>query len=307
MADSNLLRPIPNISRGWLATAAVLALGIIGSGYWWVVAAVGLLVIGWAIATYRRRRRLDQPWPWPSDFQMAVENLARSINPTPPRILPEDPKAADCAKVVTTKEDLDRLLADKQSLWPWAVLTSVLVQRRNAVLPRLRDCASGYQPRPGKQVTGSEFSGIARQTMDDIVEQLTQLQGFMLSPAFTGFLADTSDGRDIEPSAVLQIADRFMDSHENLLNLAERCLQTRVQPELTVFVQDLSAGALCPLIGYDNFINRMCQMVAEGRDSLPYVDGHNIDLGEANLVIGMPDGLSARIRAQISRHAGLSN
>ena len=106
MADSNLLRPIPHISRGWLATAAVLALGIIGSGYWWVVAAVGLLVIGWAIATYRRRRRLDQPWPWPSDFQMAVENLARPINPTPPRILPEDPKAADCAKVVTTKEDI---------------------------------------------------------------------------------------------------------------------------------------------------------------------------------------------------------
>ena len=259
--------------------------------------------VSWTIRMSRQPPvDLNQPWPWPPEFRSAVENLARVFGPRPKRLLPPDPKAASFAQVVSTKADLDRLLADKPPLWAWAAFASSLLQQRNSVVPRLRNCASGYQPRPGTPLSGHTYAGLARQTMLGIGEQLGHLTTFMLSPAFTALTADASGGNPVDPNAIPHMSSRLMEYHGNFISLAERCLQTPAEPEASVLVQDTWAAALCPLIGYDQFIVTLCHRVAEARELLAYSQG-DISVDNADLIITLPRGLKEQVNAQINRFA----
>ena len=233
---------------------------------------------------------LNQPWPWSPEFRAAVENLSRIFGPRPKRLLPPDPKAASIAQVVSTKDELDRMLADKPHMWAWAVFASSLLQQRNATVPRLRNCASGYHPQPGAPLSGQAYADLARQTMNAIAEQLGHLKAFMLSPAFTAVTQDASTERPDDPNAIRHVTSRLMAYHGNFLTLAERCLHTPVQPGATLLVQDMWAVALCPLIGYDQFIITLCHRVAEARELLPYSYRGDISVDNADLVITLPRG-----------------
>jgi len=245
---------------------------------------------------------LNQPWPWPPEFRVAVENLSRLFGPRPRSLLPPDPKAASIAQVVSTEKELDRLVADKLQHWAWAVFASSLLQRRNSVVPRLRDCASGYQPRPGMQLSGHNYASLARQTMHEISEQLGCVKSFMLSPAFTAVVNDASTGRAVDHDAILHTTNRLMEYHSNFLSITERCLHTPVDPGANVLVQDTWAVALCPLIGYDQFIVTLCHRVAEARELLAYSQGRDISVDDANLIITLPKGLKEHINGQINRY-----
>ena len=245
---------------------------------------------------------LSQPWPWPPQFRDAVENLSRLFGPRPKRLLPPDPKAAPIAQVVSTKEELDHLLANKPQHWAWAALASSLLQQRNSAVPRLRNCASGYQPAPGTQLSGHAYASLARQTMQGISEHLGNLKRFMLSPAFTAVVNDASTGRPLDPGAILHVTNRLMQYHSNFLTMAERCLGTPVDPVATVLVQDTWSVTLCPLIGYDQFIVTLCHRVAEARELLAYSQGNDISVDDANLVITLPQGLQEHINGQINRY-----
>lgn len=228
--------------------------------------------------------------------------MARPIDPTPKRLLPPDGKASVIAHVATTKEALSRLIGDKPPAWPWAVFTSVLVQRRNAVQGRLRTVASGYQPRPGiPPLSGQAYSRTAYQAMTAIADLVAQTEQFMLSPACKGAFGANESSAD--PDAIVAIANRLMDYHEAFLTQAESCLQTPVQTEALVSVHDMGAFTLCPLVGYEQFIPTMCARIGEAQDLLPYTDGDTVvALGEVNLVITLPDGLTERIVAHIKRY-----
>ena len=207
------------------------------------------------------------------------------------------------AAVATTKEGLSRLIADKPPAWPWAVFTSVLVQRRNAVKNRLRAVVSGYQPRAGLlPVSGKAYSATAYQAMTTIGDIVRQMEQFMLSPAFKGAFGGGTGDDDADSDAIVGVAKRLMDYHDALLVQAETCLQTPVQSEALVFVQDTGAFTLCPLVGYQQFITTMCARIGEAQDLLPYTSGGDvIGLDDVHLAITLPDGLMDRITSHIKR------
>ena len=94
-----------------------------------------------------------------------------------------------------------------------------------------------------------------------------------------------------------------MDYHGSFLGIAESCLQTPVDAGVTVLLKDTSALALCPLVGYDQFIVTLCHRVAEVRELLPYAHGREIEFGEAKLNLAFPRGLEESVRSQIARCA----
>ena len=290
--------------RNSLIAGGFLLLGGIGSHAWFPVL-LGLgLILGAAWLIYRAgltRKAIMQPWPWPQDFRTAAEALARPIDPTPKRILPPDEKTKLVAAVATTSEALARLIADKPAAWPWALFTSVLVQRRNAVTDRLRMVASGYQPNPGDlPLDGRAYCTVAHHAMSTVSDLVEQLNGFMLSPAFKGAFGDVDKESTADAAAISAIANRLMDYHEGFLLQAQACLQTPVTSDVMVFVADMGAFALCPLIGYDQFIATMCQRIGEAQDLLPYSDD-TVWLDDANLKMTMPDGLMEAITPQFAR------
>jgi hypothetical protein len=262
-----------------------------------------------ALNAARRTIGSDKPWPWPADFRSLAEGLARPLDPTPKRLIPPDDKAAMIAQVATTKEALSRLIADKPPAWPWAVFTSVLVQRRNAVGDRLRRCASGYQPRTGTSpLSGLAYTQTAIGAMNGVADLVTQTEQFMLSPAFKGAFgdsgADTSADADADADAdaIVAIGNRLMDYHEAFLTQAETCLQTPVTSEVLPFVQDMGAFTLCPVLAFEQFIPTMCARVAEAQELLPYTRGDQvIALDDATLVMALPDGLTDSITAHTRR------
>lgn len=301
VSGSNRLQQLPGLARVSLIAGIVLLLVALVAGSWWLglVGVFALGVFGWAVYSVRQPQDLE-PWVWPSDFRAAAEEMARRIDPTPKRVLPPDPKGPELAEVASTAEGLEHLLAEKPPLWRWAVFTSVLLQRRNAVQPRLRNCASGYQPGPGLPLDGQRYSGLAYQAMNDIADQVKQMEQFMLSPAFTGAFGTSGDEHDADADSIVHNANRLMDYHEDFLRKAERCLQTPVETVAIVFAQDTGAFAMCPLIGYDQFIITMCNRVAEGQELLPYARG-TVELDPASLTIDLPDGLMEQILEHIKR------
>lgn len=290
-------------ARPSLWIGIVLLVIAVAGGSWplGLVAAAILIAVSWA----RRSAGdgLDKPWAWPPEFRSLAEGMARPIDPTPRRLLPPDEKAAMIAQVATTEEGLQRLMADKPPAWPWALFTSVALQRRNAVLGRLRTVTSGYQPRLGvAPLSGQAYSVAARQAFDVILDTVAQLEQFILSPAFKGAFGDDGDERSADPDAVVGIAHRLMDYHEMFLRQAEICHQTPVASEALTLVRDVGALTLCPLIGYEQFIRTFCDRIGEAQDLLPYTDPDTvIALENVNLSMDIPDGLTERIVAQIKR------
>ena len=287
-----------------IAGLVLFVIGLGGSAWFPALLGVGL-VVGAVIMHYSASQKaaaLDQPWPWPADFRAAAEAMARPIDPTPKRVLPPDEKTRLVSHVATTPEALAQLIADKPAAWPWALFTSVLVQRRNAVSDRLRRVVSGYQPRAGDlPLNGRAYCTVAHHAMSTVSDLVGQLNGFMLSPAFTGAFGDVDKESTADAAAINAIANRLMDYHDGFLLQAEACLQTPVDSDVQVFVADMGAFTLCPLIGYDKFIATMCQRIGEAQDLLPYSDD-TVWLDDANLKIDMPDGLMERIGSHFDRY-----
>ena len=307
MSFGNTLRELPRAAKLALIGGAVLLLTGLGTGSWLIsLAGIGLLIgVAWSVRSQGQATTEPEPWPWPADFRAAAERMARPIDPTPERTLPPLENTKIIAHVALTDHELSRLLTDKPPAWPWAVFTSVLVQRRNAVQTRLRTVASGYQPYPGlPPLDGREYCDTAYQAMNVINDTVTQIEQFLLSPAFTGAFGETGRGAtgEPDPDAILQVAHRLMDYYEVLLVQAESCLQTPVRPEVRVFVQDMGSFTLCPLIGYEHFIPTMCARVGQAQDLLPYTTADTIvALDNATLSMTVPDGLTDRIVAHMNR------
>lgn len=301
MSGFTSLKGLSSRARLGLIFGIVLLVSGLSGGSWFGILAGLALLVGVGTIAYRRTQHPTEPWPLPADFRALAENMARPIDPTPQRLLPPDEKASMIAHVATTGEGLSRLIADKPPAWPWALFASVLVQRRNGVQRRLRACASGYQPRPGAApLSGQAYSRTAYLAMNAIADQVAQLEQFMLSPAFKGAFGPTESSAD--PDAIRAVADRLMDYHEAFLRQAETCLQTPVESEAIVFVQDMGAFALCPLIGYEQFIPTMCARIGDAQDLLPYTDPDTVvALDDVSLTLSLPDGLSERLVKHIKR------
>ena len=292
-----------NAKRSAIIGIVLLALAVAAGSWLLGFIALALLARPALALMATRTTASDQPWSWPEDSRSVAEGMARPLDPTPKRLLPPDDKSAMIAQVATTKEELERLIADKPPAWPWAVFTSVLVQRRNAVGDRLRRCASGYQPRAGlTPLSGRDYSQTAIASMKVVGDLVAQVEQFMLSPAFKGAFGDTGDESSADADAIVAVANGLMDYHGSFLTQAEACLQTPVTSEAMTLVQDVGAFSLIPLLSYERFIRTMCVRIGEAQDLLPYAKADGVvALDEVTLTMELPDGLSDRIVGHIKR------
>ena len=303
MATAHRFRGLSRGALAGLISGLVMLVVAVAGGSWLVGLAGVVVLIGVASQTVTAEPATAdlEPFPLPAELRPLAEALVRPIDPTPKRTLPPGEESLMIAHVATTEKELATLVADKPPAWPWAVFTSVLVLRRNAVLARLRAVASGYQPRPGAfPLNGRGYAAVAYQVMTDLLDLVGQMEQFMHSPAFKGAFGDSESDGDVE--AILGVAHRLMDYHESLLVQAETCLQTAVERDAIVFVQDTGLLALCPLISYQRFIPTMCARIGEAQDLLPHTTADTVvALDNVTLVFDLPEGLTGRIFAHIKR------
>lgn len=308
MSGTAVWRQLNGWAKASLVIGILLLINALSDGRWvQALTAVGLLAAGgWSIYTTTRAMKPEsEPWPWPPRFREQAESMARTVDPTPRRLLPPTEKASLIAKVAGTHEELLALVDDKPNSWPWALFASVLVQRRNSMTERLRRCVSGYQPRAGlAPLSGQAYSQIALRAIRTITDLVGQVDQFMRSPAFTGAFGEVGDESTADAEAISAVAHRLMDYHESFLEQAEKCLQTPVRSEALVFVQDMGAYMLCPLVGYEEFIATMCARIGEAQEVLPYADPKStVWFDDVTLTMDLPDDLAEHAMAHFKRFA----
>ena len=109
------------------------------------------------------------------------------------------------------------------------------------------------------------------------------------------------DEASADAEAIVHVANRLLDYHEALLVEAETCVQTPVESEVYVFVQDTNALVLIPLVAFDELISTLCARIGQAQELLPYANGSTIQLDDVTISPVVPDGLLDRISLQINR------
>ncbi|MFN8227240.1 MAG: hypothetical protein U0R18_11065 [Mycobacterium sp.] len=273
------------------------------SGSWWIpvaiVVLVGALLIGLAASRTKPVEPVElPPWDWPQDYFDAVGRLGRRIDPMPARLLPihDNP---DIAHIASTAADIAELRTDKPQFWQWALFTSVLLQRREKVRDRLRTCSLGYQP-TGDPMRARAYAMLISQLLLDRFELLRQMERFMSSPGFRAAFGYDGDRDDADPDAIVQMANRLMDHHDDLLEQTEVCITLGVETEAVSLAHDAWAYFLHPLVDMDTFMVTLRDRVAQAQELLPYLKG-DIELEPAVLDLDPPDGLLDAVSAQTRR------
>ncbi|CAA0138293.1 Uncharacterised protein [Mycolicibacterium vanbaalenii] len=258
----------------------VLIVGFIIKYIWWVVGAgalVGLFFVGRVVARevqkrrelaekreFELRRRADRQHRWMlSGDPRAIygEQGAAAMRKVAPSPEGDEPVAT----MATTTAELTALERDKPQAWEWALFTSILLQRRAPLLPRLRDSELGFTPGGGIRVhTGSEFARTLMRLIDEMLTSASQLDSFMAAPAFMAPF-HTSDAE-----AIKHVANRVMDYHERLLEISERCRELSVPSQYADVLADCARLLDVPLQSYREFIAELADVI----ESLPQVLEH---------------------------------
>ena len=300
----------------------VLVVGLVVKYFWFIVAAgavVGLVFAGRKLARHlaeqkaaaaREAERLayqaDRQHGWVSRgdtrgvYGPTGAELMRSVSLTPAVDQnAETPDPSLIAKVADTAEDLSMLLADKAPGWRWAAFASVLVQRRAGVQSRLRDCELGFAtPSTIRGYTGAEVARFAADRMDDLSQLVTQVEAFMLAPAFMGVFGERADEGTADADGIVHVANRLMDYHDRFLSLAERCRDYSVPSRYADLLRDCSQLLNIPLLGYKTFITDFVELVDDMPNLMRYGRGA-VDAGTVSLHMEMDDQLLKRITKQI--------
>ena len=304
-------RPTIAVVTGWVLLSIVLAGGMFFGGRAAAVRSQRAL-------TEQRERdrevssRADQQHSWASRGDMRGvygtegAELMRAVAPKPkPAIIPPG-DAIEVATVVHTAAELDVMLTKKPPCWRYASFVSVAVQRRDAVAARVRDARMGFG-RPSGEALRTEFeTGLfftAR--LSELYELISDIDGFMLSPAFQEVFGDPHHENSADADGVVHAANRLMDYHDCLLDLAERSRGAQVPYGCGDLQRDFGALTVLPIDGFSTFIEDFTARVAEMGDVARYATG-DVQLDNVELGVSCDDALLGRISRQLQQlaHAG---
>lgn len=293
-----------------------------------VVLAVGMFFGGRAVAVRSQRAltdqqerdrevisRADQQHSWASRGDMRGvygaqgAELMRTVSTQPvsskPAIIPPG-DAIEVATVVHTAAELTAMLKKKPPCWRYASFVSVAVQRRDAVAPRVRDARMGFA-RPSGEALRTEFeTGLFfTQRLSELHELIGDIDGFMLSPAFQEVFGDPHDESSADADGIVHAANRLMDYHDGLLDLAERSRGVRVRHGCGDLQRDFGVLTVLPIDGFGTFIEDFTARVAEMADVARYATG-DVQLDNVELGVTCDDELLGRISRQLQQlaHAG---
>ena len=311
-----------NSAGGVAVFGLLLIVGVIVKFFWWFVAAavlVGLFYAGRAVRRQIRERkeaaaheaerlayRADRQNQWARRgdsrgvYGPTGAELMRAISPEPSLEVSGDSRQEPTiATLAYTSDELSRLLVNKPPGWRWAAFASVLAQRRAALQSRLRDCELGYTNPTGVRVGGGvEVGRFVTDRMEELSELVTQVEAFMLTPAFNGVFGERGDERTADADGIVHVANRLMDYHERFLTLAERCRDFRVSTKYAGLMRDCSQLMNTPLDGYKTFIDDFVERISEMPDLMRYARGA-VDADPVLLHMDADDHLINRITKQI--------
>lgn len=298
----------------------LLLIGLVITYYWFFIAvgaAVGLFFAVRALVRREQEGRIvaereaeeiayraerQHRWAQRGDdrgvYGVAGAELMHSISPKLP-LQPSDASAeeSEVAAIAYTAGELRELLVQRPPAWRWAVFASVLVQRRAAVLSRLRDFVLRYvMPGGERAYNGPDVAHFVTDSMHELSRLIEQLEGFMAAPAFMGvFGGQDEDAADTD--GIQHVANRLMDLHERFLALAERCRDLEVPSKFDGLQRDATRLMGIPLDGFRVFIDDYVELV----DSLPelIVDGDGVVHEAVTLDMNLDDGLVNQINKQV--------
>lgn len=285
----------------------MLVIGFVVTYIWWIVGAaslVGLFFVGRAIVRHAEERRelaaaredelklradRHMRWTIAGDSRAVYgpegASATHAVSP-PPAATGSDAYSDDepipVATMATTADEFAALVRDKPSGWTWAVFASVLAQRRNAVLPRLRDSELGFSTSAGIPVySGAELARILFGYVDEMLSTARQIDDFMSAPAFMATLNPGGEhGGDAE--AIEHVANRLMDYHDRLLALSERCRSVTPSSYYGDVVAECARVINRLLQGYRDFIAELVDVVEALPKYLRHAEG-DIHLGSLAL------------------------
>lgn len=285
---------------GGFVVAAFVAHAIGMDVVFWLTTAAILVLAALAHSARTRPPQPVEPWPWPADFFAAVARLGRPIDPEPERVLPLTLKPGT-ARITPTHAGIAALATDKPELWSLALFASVLVRRRNALQHRLRSCAIGYQPLPGEPLRPYSYTLVVGMLIQDMEEVGIQVERFVESPAFRGAFGEPMGDDAADADAIVHMADRLMDYHEQFVEKVETCLRMGIEASSVAYAQDVAAFVLCRLVAFDRFITTFCERVTEAQELLPYLHDAPIELDPVGAILEIPDDLNQRMLAHLRR------
>lgn len=224
----------------------------------------------------RRRRaglrdRADEQHRWAilgdtrGTYGVAGAEQMRAFAP-PPRIeTPPDVDATvEVARVAWTPAELTELLAERKPGWHWMAFGSVLVQRRAAVQERLRDQQLCFAPPSGRRAeTPQEAAALALDWAGEIAVLAEQVEQVMLSNGFQTLFTTDFDEENGDADAAMRPAQRLMDLHDGLLEIAEAVRGLAVPLQCRELFVDLGLLADVPLAGFATFIDDYLDRMAE--------------------------------------------
>lgn len=299
------------------ALVVVLGIGIIIKYFWWVAGAAALVGLFFAVRALLRQiqkrrelaeereaelqRQADRQHRWlitgdsRGVYGADGASVMRAISSTPE--LPEDEDAQEnptIAALATTAEELTALANDKPQGWEWALFTSVLMQRRAPLLPRLRDSELGFTPAATTRVqTGPRLAQRLLGLLDEMTTTVQQLESFMLAPAFMRCFGGSDEESTADADAIMHTANRLMDYHDRFLQLSEQCRGLSASSEYADVIRDCARLLETPLQGYREFIDELVGVI----EALPRVLLHAtgvINMGQIQLHMEADDRLMSR-------------
>ncbi len=248
----------------------------------------------------RMARRGDRRGVYGDDGATLMDSVAPE--PSLPGSDTPDPKGP-VATVATTADGLAALFADKPREWRWAAFASVLVQRRAAVQARLRDCLLGFAVPGGTRISGGvQAAGFIGERMEDMLQIGTQVNDFMLTPAFKEVFGSPDDGDSADPDGIVQVGNRLMDYHDRFLALAEQCRDVQAPLDMAGLMRDVREMMNSPLESYRTFIDDLLEIIDEMPDMLRYSTG-TVHADPVILYIHVDNQLVERISKQVMKLA----
>lgn len=207
------------------------------------------------------------------------------------------------ARMTTTPAGLDALARDKPKAWPQVLFGSILVQRSNALVPRLLDSELGFtSPSSGYTLAPWELAPTIVDLLSEMRSTGEQAGNFMNGPAFMRAFTGTDDAGP-DPAAVRHIANRLMDYFERLLELSERCRALPVLSAHVDIVTDCARMLDGPLQNFREFIGDYVDLM----NALPVLlDGTTgtVELDPISLYIKFDSERHSRIRKRLDAITG---
>lgn len=217
------------------------------------------------------RARADQQHRWALEGDMRGiygdegASLMRDFSEPPRHPLGKDAKVA---KVAHTKAELAAMCKAKPPLWPATAFVSVMIQRREAVMSRLRQVRLGSTDPEGLQLCVPEAKLELGAILWGFEKTLSRIPDLIESTGFQTMFGDHYDDADAE--IIVLAANRLMDCHEDLLSRTEQNRRVPVPFELQRLQRALGETLVELLVAFDTFIDGIINRLAKLEEALRY-------------------------------------